>query len=111
MDWTYCREPVSAWTHGAWMLLAIPGSWLLWRRTYDAFGSSPLKKINKTNVGDLRVAWTWSLPNGPSEGTPLVHDGVLFIQSYGDTLQALDAATGDLLWQYSRRLPTGTALA
>lgn len=33
MDWSYCREPVSAWTHGAWMLLALPGSWLLWRRT------------------------------------------------------------------------------
>jgi hemolysin III len=33
MDWFYCREPVSAWTHGAWALLAVPASWLLWRRT------------------------------------------------------------------------------
>ncbi len=85
------------------------GDWLLWRRTYDAFGFSPLKKINKTNVNDLRVAWTWSLPNGPNQSTPIVHDGVLFIPSYGDKVQALDAATGDLLWQYSRRLPAGVA--
>lgn len=85
------------------------GDWLLWRRTYEAFGFSPLKKINKTNVNDLRVAWTWSLPNGPNESTPLVHDGVLFVHSYGDKVQALDAATGDLLWQYSRRLPTGVS--
>lgn len=85
------------------------GEWLHWRRTYDASGFSPLKQINKANVGDLRVAWTWSLPNGPTQGTPLVHDGVLFMQSHGDSVQALDAATGDLLWQYSRRLPRGVA--
>jgi alcohol dehydrogenase (cytochrome c) len=85
------------------------GEWLLWRRTYDARGYSPLKQINTTNAGDLHVAWTWSLPTGPNESTPLVHDGVMFIHGYGDRVQALDAATGDLLWQYSRRLPRGVA--
>ena len=48
------------------------------------------------------MAWTWSLPNGPNEATPLVHDGVIFVHSYNDHVQALNAATGDLLWQYSR---------
>jgi alcohol dehydrogenase (cytochrome c) len=81
--------------------------WLTWRRTYDDLGFSPLKQINRSNVGDLRVAWTWSLPNGPNESTPLVHDGVIFVHSFGDKVQALDARTGDLLWQYSRRLPKG----
>src|SRR5262249_26677403 len=38
MDWSYCREPVSAWTHGIWMLLALPGGWLLWRRTRGESG-------------------------------------------------------------------------
>lgn len=85
------------------------GEWLSWRRTYDGFGFSPLKKINRTNVSELRVAWSWSLPNGPNEATPLVHDGVMFVHSYGDKVQALDAATGDLLWQYSRRMPKGIA--
>jgi len=82
-----------------------PGDWLTWRRTYDDLGFSPLTQINKRNVGDLRVAWSWSLPNGPNEATPLVHDGVLFVHSFGDKVQALDAVTGDLLWQYSRELP------
>lgn len=86
-----------------------PGDWLLWRRTYDAFGFSPLEAIDRTNVDGLRVAWSWSLSPGPNESTPLVHDGVLFIHGYGDEVQALDAVTGDLLWQYSRRLPRGTA--
>jgi alcohol dehydrogenase (cytochrome c) len=83
------------------------GEWLTWRRTYDAYGFSPLRKINRTNVGDLRLAWSWSLPAGQNATTPIVHDGVLFVVGWGDKVQALDAATGDLLWQYSRRLPTG----
>jgi alcohol dehydrogenase (cytochrome c) len=92
------------------MLARVPdGEWLTWRRGYDATGYSPLKMINKDNVSHLRAAWTWSLPNGPNEATPLVHDGVLFVHSYGDKVQALDAATGDLLWQYSRRLPREAA--
>lgn len=88
-------------------LLAHPpeGEWLTWRRTYDDLGFSPLKQINRGNVSDLRVAWSWSLPPGPNEMTPLVHDGVLFVFAFGDRVQALDAATGDLLWQYSRQLP------
>ncbi len=83
-----------------------PGDWLLWRRTYDDQGFSPLKEITKKNVHDLRVKWAWSLPNGENEGTPLEHDGVLFIESYGDKVQALNALTGDLLWEYSRQLPS-----
>jgi len=83
-----------------------PSEWLIWRRTYDDHGFSPLKQINKANAGDLRVAWSWSLPNGQDETTPLEHDGVLFVASYGDKVQALNAATGDLLWQYSRQLPS-----
>jgi len=79
--------------------------WLMWRRTYDNWGYSPLKEINKANVKDLRVAWSWSLTVGASETTPLVHDGVLFVHNNGDRISALDAATGDLLWEYVRRLP------
>jgi alcohol dehydrogenase (cytochrome c) len=79
--------------------------WLTWRRTWDAQGFSPLQQIDRTNVSDLRVVWSWSLPAGPNESTPLVHDGVIFVHGYGDRVQALDAATGNLLWQYTRQLP------
>jgi alcohol dehydrogenase (cytochrome c) len=91
-------------------MLANPpaGEWLTWRRGVDSQGFSPLTQITKANVGDLRPVWVWSLPNGPNESTPLVHDGVLFVHAFGDKVQALDASTGDLLWQYSRRLPMET---
>jgi alcohol dehydrogenase (cytochrome c) len=94
------------------MLQSPPAEdWLLWRRTYDDHGFSPLKQINQSNVGNLQVAWAWSLPPGPNEATPLAHDGVLFVHSYGDRVQALNAVTGDLLWQYSRKLPADARLS
>jgi alcohol dehydrogenase (cytochrome c) len=104
-------NPIDRFTSVTQNVLDAPpdGDWLNWRRTNDAHGFSPLKQITKNNVGDLRVAWTWSLPNGPHEATPLVRDGVFFVLGFGDKVQALDAATGDLLWQYTRRLPTGVA--
>jgi alcohol dehydrogenase (cytochrome c) len=86
-----------------------PGDWLMWRRTYNGWGYSPLTQINRSNVKNLRLAWAWALPPGPTENTPLEHDGVLFIQSYGDGVEALNATNGDLLWSYTRRLPRGTS--
>jgi alcohol dehydrogenase (cytochrome c) len=82
-----------------------PSDWLMWRRTYNGYGYSPLDQINRDNVKDLQVAWTWSLTPGATETTPIVHDGVLFIFNYADKIQALDAATGDLIWEYRRDLP------
>jgi len=87
----------------------LPSEWLGWRRTWDAHGFSPLNQITKANVATLRVAWSWSLPQGSNEGTPLVHDGVLFVHGMGDRVQALDARTGDLLWDYRRQLPQGVS--
>ncbi|HTJ59484.1 MAG TPA: PQQ-binding-like beta-propeller repeat protein [Devosiaceae bacterium] len=89
----------------ATLLKPSDSDWLMWRRTYNGWGYSPLNQINNKNVKDLSVAWTWALQLGPNETTPIVHDGILYIQNAGDTVQALDGATGDLLWQYQRSLP------
>ena len=80
------------------------GDWLMWRRTYQTLGFSPLAQVNRTTVKGLGAAWSWSLAPSQNEITPLIHDGVLFVQS-GDTVQALNATNGDLLWQYHRTLP------
>ncbi len=78
--------------------------WLLWRRTYDGVGLSPLAQINKANVADLRLQWSWSLPPGSNMMVPLVHDGVIFAYSFGDIVEAIDAANGDVLWRYQHQL-------
>lgn len=82
------------------------GDWIMWRRTYDGWGYSPLDQINAENVGELELAWAWTMPNGRQETTPLVRDGVMFLHNFGDIVQAIDGATGDLIWEYARSVPS-----
>jgi len=77
-----------------------PADWLHWRRTLDGWGYSPLNQINKQNAHELRLAWSWGLHPGQSQPNPLVSNGVMYIPIPGGGAQALDAATGDFLWEY-----------
>ena len=79
-----------------------PADWLSWRRTLDGWGYSPLDQINTDNVHQLQLVWAWQLGAGNSQPTPLVHDGVMFIPNTGNSVQAVDAVTGDRLWQYTQ---------
>lgn len=93
------------------MLLNPPdGDWLMWRRTYDGWGYSPLDQINKDNVGDLRLAWSWAMTPGRTQETPLAHDGIVYVQNSDAVIQALDGATGDLIWEYEYDLPDDAAI-
>ncbi len=82
-----------------------PGDWLMWRRTLNSFGHSPLSQVNRDNVRNLTLAWSRAVAPGVQEGTPLVYNGALFFPNPLDVVQAVDARTGDLLWQYRRQLP------
>ena len=82
-----------------------PEDWLMWRRTLDSWGYSPLDQVDRENVGDLRMVWTRALHPGSQQGTPLIHDGVLYMPNPRDVIQALDGATGDLIWEYRRPRP------
>ncbi len=81
------------------------GDWLMWRRTLDSQGYSPLSQITKENVGDLRMVWSRSMEPGNQESTPLVYNGVMYIPNSRDVIRAHDAKTGDLIWEYRRTLP------
>jgi alcohol dehydrogenase (cytochrome c) len=80
--------------------------WLMWRRTLDTWGFSPLDGVNRGNVRNLRMVWTRALGPGIQEGTPLVYRGVMYFPNPSDLVQAFDAATGDMLWEYRRSLPS-----
>jgi alcohol dehydrogenase (cytochrome c) len=92
-------------------VLASPpeADWLMWRRTFDAAGFSPLKQIDRRNVQRLQVAWTLPLGRSANEIAPLVHEGVLFVYS-GTTVQAVDAATGKPLWRLVREIERSSAM-
>ncbi len=81
------------------------GEWINWRRTYDGTGYSPLNQINKNNVGQLKLAWSWGMPEGQHQPTPLVHDGIMFLPTPGGGAQAVDAANGDFLWEFRAPSP------
>ena len=78
-----------------------PGDWLMMRRNYQAWSHSPLSQITTSNVENLRLAWVWAMnEQGANQPTPIVHDGIMFLANTGNVIQALDAATGDLIWEH-----------
>ena len=81
------------------------GDWLMWRRTLDGWGYSPLAQIDRDNVGDLRMVWTRALAAGAQQGTPIAYGGTLYMPNPNDMIQAIDAVTGDLKWEYRRDIP------
>ena len=83
-----------------------PDDWLMWRRTLDGWGYSPLNQIDRSNVGDLRMVWSRALNTpGRQQGTPLAYNGVLYMPNPNDVIQAINATTGDLVWEHRRPVP------
>ena len=83
-----------------------PDDWLMWRRTLDGWGYSPLDQIDRSNVDDLRMVWSRALNTpGRQQGTPLVYNGVLYMPNPNDVIQAINATTGDLIWEHRRPVP------
>ena len=83
----------------------LPADWLSWRRTLDGHAHSPLDQITTANASRLRLVWSWAMAEGSQQTTPLVYDGVMYLANPGEIVQALDAATGELFWEYRRDAP------
>ena len=83
-----------------------PENWLMYRRTYDGWGYSPLEQVTPGNAASLVPVWTFS--TGVAEGhqaPPIVNNGIMFVSTPQNQVLALDAKSGDLLWRYKRDLP------
>ena len=71
---------------------------------------SPLAKINTDTVQEIRPVWAFSLGGEKQRGQesqPLIKDGVMYVTGSYSRVYAIDANTGDELWQYDARLPDG----
>ena len=77
-----------------------PEDWLSFRGTPDAAAYSPLTEITRENVGRLQLAWSRAMEPGGQYSTPLVRGGTMFLAHPGDVIQALDATSGDLIWEF-----------
>ena len=82
-----------------------PSDWLMMRGNYQGWGYSTLADIGKANVKGLQLVWARTMEPGINEATPIVYKGIMYLGNPNDVIQAIDASTGDLLWQYRRNLP------
>ena len=79
--------------------------WLSWRRSLDGQAYSPLSQINQETVKHLKLAWVITMEDGSNQTTPLVHGGIMYLAHPGNVIQALDAASGELIWEYRYQFP------
>jgi alcohol dehydrogenase (cytochrome c) len=86
-----------------------PDDWISFRNGYALWGYSSLDQIDVDSVHELQLVWSRAMNEGYQEVEPIVYDGVMFLANVEDIVQALDATTGDLLWEYRRPLPDNTA--
>ena len=83
-----------------------PHNWLAHGRAWSEQRYSPLDEINESNVGELGLAWYFDLDTARGQqATPIVVDGVMYTTSAWSKVQVLDAATGQLKWQYDPEVP------
>src|ERR1700751_2640915 len=84
------------------------GDWLMYRRTYDGWGFSPLNEITSSNIQKLSLAWSMSTDLlGAHETTAIVNHGRMFITTPQNNIIALDAKGAPQLWRYARKYPDG----
>src|SRR6266571_4730830 len=81
-----------------------PQEWPYYGGNPEGTRYSPLKQINRSNVGRLQVAWTYdvSAPGGRADlqTHPLVVHGFVYGNTAGGQVVALDGATGKLAWSW-----------
>jgi len=89
-----------------------PAEWLTYSGSYSSQRHSQLRQINRDNVSHLRVEWERQFSTSAErvETTPIVRGSTMFVTEPPNGVLALDAATGHVLWRYSRELPANLLL-
>lgn len=98
-----CKEPVMNQTAGNGT------DWPVYGGNPAGNRYSPLRQINKENVRNLKVVWTYDAAEAEKEGQragqiqcqPIVVDGILYGTTPGLKLFALRADTGEQVWKFS----------
>ena len=87
--------------------------WLTYSGSYNGWRHTSLAEITPANVAQLRIRWIkqFDIKGANIEATPLVIDGTIFISTDAGHVLALDAKTGDVIWEYKRPIPAGLPLA
>jgi quinoprotein glucose dehydrogenase len=97
----------------AWTALPVSAqtykSWAQYGGSLDSAQYSALNQIDRSNVGQLQIAWTYPTSDGRRYFfNPLVVDAVMFVLAKNNSIVALNAATGKEIWTYTN--PPGTTI-
>lgn len=84
---------------------AEPQNWLTYWGDLRGTHSSGLRQITPANVSRMKTEWVHQLGGTTVETTPIVVDGMMFVTGPLNDAKALDARTGQAIWEYKRRLP------
>ncbi len=85
-----------------------PSDWLMIRGNQSAHNYSALDRIDRGNVGEMRLQWVWSMPDGTNQTAPLVYNGIMYLFNPTNIIQALEATTGELIWEHRLGGRSGT---
>jgi quinohemoprotein ethanol dehydrogenase len=101
-------SPRTAWVDGDRIAVADaqPGAWLTYGRSYDEQRFSPLTQIDRSNVAELGLAFSYATNTRRGmEATPLVVDGTLYTTGAWSRVYAVDATTGKERWRFDPEVP------
>src|SRR5262245_22204882 len=84
------------------LLKPDPGDWLMYSGSYDSHRHSLLKQITPANVSSLQAKWVYHM-NGQEaiQAVPIVHQGIMYVSQF-NRIDAVDARSGNIVWQYQR---------
>src|SRR5690606_14305129 len=75
--------------------------WLWFGRVRGSRPYSPLDQVGSANVRELRLAWSRGLPAGDTAPRAIVYAGMMYVVMPDSGIAALDAATGDPIWEHA----------
>ena len=82
------------------------GDWITHGLNYSEDRFSELTQINQNNLDSLGIAWTLELGTRRGiEATPLVAEGIMYLTGPWSKVYAVDARSGQLIWQYNPEVP------
>lgn len=80
--------------------------WPLHGRDYKDQRFSPLKQINENNVNQLGLAWSFEMKTHRGlQATPIMVNGVLYVTGTWGKVAALNAQSGEKLWEFDPEVP------
>ena len=84
------------------LLKPNPQDWVMYSGTYNSQRHSLLKQMTPANVASLQAKWVYHMNQQEAiQAVPVVHQGIMYVSQF-NRIDAIDARSGNIVWQYQR---------